>query len=282
MNTLSDKIKGMTLSKTEKMIADYILENEETIGLSTATDLAMEIGTSDTSVIRFIRRLGFSGYSDFKKEMGSRLIHHYNQNLRSGSKYARSQSVVAMGDLISNVVENAVSNLQRTCESIDPKLVEEIASVLLNSRIKYIAGFRTASSCALYMRGKLTYFLSNVSYLGGSESIALERILDIQREDCLLLYSFPMYSDVNPSLLEIVRDRGATSILVTDQITSPLASKADIVLPASITGLGFTNSYIAPMCLSEIILFTVSRRVDISKGGRASQIDKYLYRHKLY
>lgn len=272
----------MTLSKTEKLIADYILENEETIGLSTATDLAMEIGTSDTSIIRFIRRLGFSGYSDFKKEMGSRLIHHYNQNLRSGSKYARSQSVVAMGDLINDVVENAVSNLQKTCESLDQKIIEQIASVLLNSRIKYIAGFRSAASCALYMRGKLTYFLPDVTYLGGSESIALECMIDIQKEDCLLLYSFPMYSDVNKSLLELVRDRGATSILVTDQITSPLASKADIVLPASITGLGFTNSYIAPICLSEIILFTVSRQVDIAKSGRADKIDKYLYRHKLY
>ena len=36
------------------------------------------------------------------------------------------------------------------------------------------------------------------------------------------------------------------------------------------------------MCLSEIILFTVSGEVDIENSERAEQIDYYLERHKLY
>ena len=96
------------------------------------------------------------------------------------------------------------------------------------------------------------------------------------------MYSFPMYSEVNSSLLEIAQERNAKSILITDRVTAPLASKASVVLPASIDGLGITNSYIAPMCLSEIILFTVSGEVDIGNSERAEQIDYYLERHKLY
>lgn len=282
MDLLMDKIKGMSLSKTEKVIAEYLLANQNAIGLRTASSLAMDIGTSDTSIIRFVHRLGYSSYAEFKREMGSRLIDQYNQSLRSGNKYARTQSAVAEGNLVDEVVCHAISNLQKTCENLNQSTITKIASVLIQSRIKYVAGFRTSSACAVYMQGKLTYFLPNVFYLGRSESVALSSIVDIGREDCLLLYSFPMYSEVNQSLLELAKDRGAASILITDQVTSPLAAKADIVLPASISGLGFTNSYIAPMCLSEIILFTVSRQVDISKDGRAEQIDTYLDRHHLY
>ena len=37
---------------------------------------------------------------------------------------------------------------------------------------------------------------------------------------------------------------------MTDRRTSPLANKADVVVTAQVDGLGFTNSYVAPLSLS--------------------------------
>lgn len=39
---------------------------------------------------------------------------------------------------------------------------------------------------------------------------------------------------------------------MTDRRTCPLANKADVVIVAYIDGLGFTNSYVAPLSLSEV------------------------------
>ena len=66
MDNLISKIQSMNLTKTEKVIADYILDNINNIGLSTVTDISLKLGVSDTSIIRFIRLLGFAGFADLK------------------------------------------------------------------------------------------------------------------------------------------------------------------------------------------------------------------------
>ena len=63
MDNLISKIQSMNLTKTEKVIADYILDNINNIGLSTVTDISLKLGVSDTSIIRFIRLLGFAGFA---------------------------------------------------------------------------------------------------------------------------------------------------------------------------------------------------------------------------
>ena len=67
MDDLVKKIQGMSLTRTDAEIAEYILANLNTIGFQTSTSLAEAIGVSDTSVIRFIRKLGFKGYADFRE-----------------------------------------------------------------------------------------------------------------------------------------------------------------------------------------------------------------------
>ena len=61
MDNLISKIQSMNLTKTEKVIADYILDNINNIGLSTVTDISLKLGVSDTSIIRFIRYLDLLG-----------------------------------------------------------------------------------------------------------------------------------------------------------------------------------------------------------------------------
>lgn len=280
MDVLSNRIRLLSLSKTEKMIADFLIANQDSIGFSTATNLAKEIGTSDTSLIRFVHRLGYPSFSAFKRDMGSQFVSS-SRAKRSSNKYAKSQ-IAADGNVIAEVYDCAIENIRRTCTELDSQSIRTIANILIHSHTKYICAFRTAQACSTYMSGKLSYYLPRVVDIGGSESSAIEAMVDATNEDCLLMYSFPMYSAVNSTLLEIAQQRGTKSILITDQVTSPLASKASIVLPASIAGVGITNSYIAPMCLSEILLFTISGEVDISKCDRAELIDHYLEQHKLY
>ena len=42
------------------------------------TDISLKLGVSDTSIIRFIRLLGFAGFADFKNTMKERMLEHYN------------------------------------------------------------------------------------------------------------------------------------------------------------------------------------------------------------
>ncbi|MBS6532131.1 MAG: MurR/RpiR family transcriptional regulator [Oscillospiraceae bacterium] len=285
MEDLVHKIQSMTLTRTDAEIAEYILAHLSTIGFQTSTTMAEEIGVSDTSVIRFIRKLGFKGYADFRSEMNARTARQIDRaqpDLNPGEKYLRTLEHLGSDSLISDVSQYTLNNLRKSYAQLDQGTVEQVVDILLRSDRKYIAGFRGTACCAQYMASKLLFLTPHVVPILHADASAVENLLDITDRDCLFLYSFPRYSEIARPLLEIARESGAKVILMTDRRTSPLANKADVVLTAQVDGLGFTNSYVAPLSLSEVILLSVSGRKDMTDSKRFNRIDSVMEREKLY
>ena len=285
MEDLVRKIQSMTLTRTDAEIAEYILAHLSTIGFQTSTTMAEEIGVSDTSVIRFIRKLGFKGYADFRSEMNARTARQIDRaqpDLTPGEKYLRTLEHLGSGSLISDVSQYTLNNLQKSYAQLDQGTVEQIVDILLSSDRKYIAGFRGTACGAQYMASKLLFLTPHVVPILHADATAVENLLDITERDCLFLYSFPRYSEIARPLMEIARESGAKVILMTDRRTSPLANKADVVVTAQVDGLGFTNSYVAPLSLSEVILLSVSGRRDVTDSKRFNRIDSVMDREKLY
>lgn len=285
MEDLVQKIQSMTLTRTDAEIAEYILAHLSTIGFQTSTTMAEEIGVSDTSVIRFIRKLGFKGYADFRSEMNARTARQIDRaqpDLNPGEKYLRTLEHLGSDSLISDVSQYTLNNLRKSYAQLDQGTVEQVVDILLRSDRKYIAGFRGTACCAQYMASKLLFLTPHVVPILHADATAVENLLDITDRDCLFLYSFPRYSEIARPLLEIARESGAKVILMTDRRTSPLANKADVVLTAQVDGLGFTNSYVAPLSLSEVILLSVSGRRDVTDSKRFNRIDSVMEREKLY
>lgn len=285
MEDLVHKIQSMTLTRTDAEIAEYILAHLSTIGFQTSTTMAEEIGVSDTSVTRFIRKLGFKGYADFRSEMNARTARQIDRaqpDLNPGEKYLRTLEHLGSDSLISDVSQYTLNNLRKSYAQLDQGTVEQVVDILLRSDRKYIAGFRGTACCAQYMASKLLFLTPHVVPILHADASAVENLLDITDRDCLFLYSFPRYSEIARPLLEIARESGAKVILMTDRRTSPLANKADVVLTAQVDGLGFTNSYVAPLSLSEVILLSVSGRKDVTDSKRFNRIDSVMEREKLY
>jgi len=285
MEDLIKKIQNMSLSKTDTKIASYICEHLDTIGLNTSTAMAEQIGVSDTSVVRFVRKLGFKGYIDFRCAMNERILKktkQERQGLSPMEKYAKSKELLKRDSLISDVSSYTLDNLEKSFFALDSSTLEQVVDILMKSDRKYIAGFRGTACCAQYMSSKLLFLTPNVMLITHADATAAERLIDITERDCLFLYSFPLHSEITKTLMDIARENKAKIILMTDSPTSPLANKADIVITARVDGLGFTNSYVAPLSLSELIILAVSSRCDEIFGERFNRIDTIMKKEKLY
>lgn len=285
MEQIAEKIKEMKLTKADAVIADYILENLDTIGILTSSTLAEKIGVSDTSVIRFIRKLGFKGYSEFRSEMNARMAAQYNKDqfsLMPGEKYAQTKERLNQGSLISDVSTYILENLEKSFSKLDEQVINEVADILLGSRKKYIAGFRGTASCAYYLSKRLLMLVPDVVTIQHADASALESAMDIAKDDCLVIFSFPRYSEITRSLVRMVKEAGAKVILITDRQTSALAAEADIVIITKIEGLGFVNSYIVPFSVIEMILLAVSSRGKEDCDARIHRMDRIINEEKLY
>ena len=57
------------MSKSHKLIGNYIMENSEKVINMTATSLGEKIGISESTVVRFANELGFKGYPELQKAL---------------------------------------------------------------------------------------------------------------------------------------------------------------------------------------------------------------------
>lgn len=278
------KIKDKSLTKTEKIIADYLLDNLNTIGFSSVKEVSLNCGVSDTSIIRFLRELGYEGYTDFKKELNEKLLEQYNASLSPMQKFNQSKGNVRTSSVVNEIFANSINNLANALHSLDEKLLDSIADCLLQSRNKYIAGFRGTSCCADYFYRKAIYFLPGLILCDKAESCTIEQLIDIQPEDCLLLFSFPRYSEICYPMLELAQKRRAKIIIFTDRVTSPLAGFADYLVTVNVTGFSYTNSYVVPLCCAEALAVIISKKLESQPATeeRLRLLDEYIYKAKLY
>ena len=282
MDNLISKIQSMNLTKTEKVIADYILDNINNIGLSTVTDISLKLGVSDTSIIRFIRLLGFAGFADFKNTMKERMLEHYNLNLSPSQKFTNTKDKINSDNVVNDVFYKAIDNLSSTMLNLDDKLVNSIAECIIKSRNKYIIGFRGTSCCADYFTRKAVFFVPHLILCNMAESSVIEKLIDLNEEDCLVMFSFPRYSEINYSILELAKKRGSKIILITDRVTSPLVPYADYLLTVKIDGVGFTNSYVVPLCVAESLAILICEIFGSVCKNRVGDLDFYITKNNLY
>lgn len=83
------------LNESDKEIVSYILENKNSVTDMTITTLANLLLTSKSSVLRLTKKLGYSGYSEFKYDLRNQLTEHK----------ANQQNIV-FTDLQDNEIEN--------------------------------------------------------------------------------------------------------------------------------------------------------------------------------
>lgn len=82
MNDVIKKIKELydTLSPRQKIIADYIIENEEELPKLTARDLAEKTSSVPSSIISFSKKLGYKGFNELKFQYENDLYSDDNNN----------------------------------------------------------------------------------------------------------------------------------------------------------------------------------------------------------
>lgn len=62
----TDSDQKPNLSLTEKKISDYFVHSESLLTQMTLESLANEIGVSQSSVYQFVKKIGYSGFQEFK------------------------------------------------------------------------------------------------------------------------------------------------------------------------------------------------------------------------
>lgn len=223
MNML-EKIQSQLehLSKSERKVAEVILESPSQAIHSSIATLASEAGVSEPTVNRFCRSLETKGFPDFKL--------HLAQSLANGTPYVNrnvdeDDSVEAY---TTKIFESAMASLDHVRQSLDMATVNRAVDML--TQAKKIAFFGLGSSAAVAHDAMNKFFRFNVPVVY-SDDIVVQRMscMNGGPDDVVVLISHTGRTKSLVELARLARDNDALVLAITSR-GSPLAREASLAL----------------------------------------------------
>lgn len=267
-----EKLKNTKLTKKEKRIAEFFLDEEQRVFLMNVADIAKTIDVSDTSVIRFIKSLGFENFTDFKNS-GQEDI---KSRLDKTNDFIKNLDIIKENSIEQLYIHKINEEVNKIFNSSSQKQIKKISNLIMKAKNKYIVGFKSTAGIANFFGVRLGFMLENVSTFNIDDSVVVNSIFNIKQEDILIIFDYPMYSKVAIVLAKIARENKAKILLFTDSDNAPLSEYSDILYKVKLNGISVFNSLISTQILIEYLLTYISQFIKEKAKIRFSKIRKYL------
>lgn len=251
------------LSKGQKLIAEYIMENYDKAAFMTAAKLGETVGVSESTVVRFADTLGYNGYRELQNELQEVI----KNKLTTVQRISLVDDYSNKGNLLKKVFKKDMSNINKTIDEIDYEIFQDAVNEILNSEKVYVLGLRSSSFLAGYLGFYLNFILENVTVVTAGPSDIFEQLLKVTNKDIVIGISYPRYSTRTLEALNYVKRKGCKVIGITDSLISPAAQISDITLLASSNMVSFVDSLVAPMSLINALVIAIGmeKKDDITR-----------------
>ena len=266
------------LSKGQKLIAEYIINNYEKAAFMTASKLGIKVGVSESTVVRFANALGFDGYPKLQKEL-QELI---KTKLTTVQRLEMTKDYSSEGAVLKKVLKADMDNIRATIEEIDIDVFQNVVDGIFKAKRIYIVGLRSSTTLAEYLGFYLNLILDNVKVVSSGVSDIFEQMLRVGKDDMVIGLSFPRYSANTLNALEYTKEQGALVVGITDSKVSPIASIADYTLTARSNMVSFVDSLVAPLSLINALILAVGMREKDEITSSFSKLEKIWDKHNVY
>jgi RpiR family carbohydrate utilization transcriptional regulator len=228
--SLIDRIRqsAATLGKAEAALAAVIIEDIDAATQMSTKELAGRAGVSEPTVTRFARRMGCSGFKDFKIRLARDLAVGRMYLVADKLKPGRSGREVS-----EQTYELVAQTLALAFAQRDPAAIEAAADAIEAARRLFCFGVG-GSSANIAEEAENRFFRLDVPVSACADPYRQRMTAAVcDQRDVLLMFSITGKPESLLDSAEIARSAGARIISVTTP-GSPLAERSDILLPLTL------------------------------------------------
>ncbi|MGX7196475.1 MurR/RpiR family transcriptional regulator [Enterococcus olivae] len=223
------KLKYNSLSKTEKKVADFILDTGYQVSEMALSELSGTVGVSDPSVVRFTKALGFKGYSDFK----SHVLRDWGKESSSSDTKKFVDINFSPNDTLDSIPEkiirNTIQGLEDTLKIFNTTSYQEAVKAILQAQRIEVFGVGTSGSIALDFVSKLIRIGLNARFFTDNHLEQLSCV-SLSKNDVAIAISHSGSTIDVVDTLQIAKEAGAKTIALTNYKASHISKYADIEL----------------------------------------------------
>ena len=250
-----------SLAPAERRVAERVLADPATVAASTIGTLATECATSETTVIRFCRAVGFTGYPALRLALAA-------EGGRSEGTNGRELTgdIAADDDLDKVVAKIAFADaraVEETAQQLDLDALHEVIEALVAARRVDVYGVGASGFVALDLQQKL-HRIGRVAFAWTDPHIALTSAALLTPGDVAVAISHSGTTQDTVDTLALAQRNGATTVAVTNFPRSPLAGLGDHVLTTAARETTFrsgaTASRLAQLTVVDCVFVGVAQR----------------------
>lgn len=252
-----------TLSRSERRVAEYVLENSALVVNQTLAEAAAGSGVSEPTVIRFCSTVGFSGYQDFRMRLAEALA------VGLPASYAAIESTDQAADIVRKVFDHTISSLDHTRRTLSASSVTDLVDRIWNSRSVYFFGQGASGVVAEDAAQKAPLFgRPCVAETDPHQQVVLASTLG--PEDLIVLISHAGRTESLIQVAEFARSQGAQTCSISGNPDNPLAERCDLTLTTKI--FEDTSLYTpATSRLAMLMMIDAAATVSLARGNDSTQ-----------
>lgn len=251
------------LTTAERKVGDYIRLHRKKTQYMSISELAEECGVAEATISRFCRHLDYKGYNAFKLAVA---------NFTANSP----QKGVVIGDiteedtaeqLCQKLYASNVEAMHQTLNVISPEDIHRAVDILYEADHVLCMGQGGSMILAHEASHAFSTVMPGFRAVWDSHMQAMT-VAQMSHKDVAMVFSYSGATKDVEDLLKLVKEQGATSILVTAFPKSPAAALADVVLRCGAKEgplqVGSIGARIAQLFLVDVLFQELIRRGGVS------------------
>jgi len=245
-------------SRSQKDVAQYIVDHLDEAAFQTAEELARRANTSSSTVVRFSQALGFEGFPELQAAAREEYRRVHAKAKEGGAGGASSAPLFSLDQ---NEFEAALAadhlNVEDTARKVSRSSVEALISAIVAADKVLVAGTDQMAFFASYLRHLLMLLDLRVDVVASPSQEALSRLGRIDESTLVIGLSAGRPHPLVVRAMKLARHRQANTAAITDATLSEVAKLAQIKLYYSSNSPAYVRSHTALLSMIQELAYGV-------------------------
>jgi DNA-binding MurR/RpiR family transcriptional regulator len=246
------------LSPGERRVGEYLAGTPEEAPFLSALEIAKRLGTSDATVVRAVKALGYSGLQALRDE----LIGDLRERATPAARLERSLEELGAqpAAILDHVLELQIGFLEEARRTVRPDDFARAVDVLEAADRVLVSGLGPTGALCEYLVLRLRRFLRQAEAVNATGLRLADSLLGFRPGDALVLVVYETLDDDTAATLARANELDVPVVLITDSLGAALGGRVAAALTAPRSRARSLSTVTTTVALFDALLLGIAAR----------------------
>lgn len=246
------------LTPGERRVGEYLAGTPEEAPFLSALEIAKRLGTSDATVVRAVKALGYSGLPALREE----LIGDLRERATPAARLERSLEELGAqpAAILDHVLELQIGFLEEARRTVRPDDFARAVDVLEAADRVLVSGLGPTGALCEYLVLRLRRFLRQAEAVNATGLRLADSLLGFRPGDALVLVVYETLDDDTAATLARANELDVPVVLITDSLGAALGGRVAAALTAPRSRARSLSTVTTTVALFDALLLGIAAR----------------------